>query len=346
MKRACAIALWVALATPALAARDSGGTYSRPAGNPVTTGTPITSTWANALTADLATELTDSLSRSGKGPLLAPLKLYSGGSATTPELVWNDDSNSGFYLIGNDNVGLSIGGTKRWDFAASTSTLTGALTVSGAATLQSTADVTGNATVGGTLGVTGATTLTGLATLSGGIAGAVVDGSSLELNSNAIRVKDLGITTAKIADANVTRAKLAAVGMQVGASSGTFTTTSTTRVDVTNLSVTLTTSGRPVVVALVATGGVVPSSFSIQRKGGSGNAYGELYLMVDATTFGGQTFGVQSAAVGVQYAYPAGLFHIDTAAVAGTYTYKVQAKCFGADMSLGVNNVSLLAYEL
>jgi hypothetical protein len=78
-----------------------------------------------------------------------PLKLYSGGNATTPELSWVDDTNSGFYLIGEDNIGLSLGGTKRWDYAATGSTLTGSLTVSGAATLQN------------TLAVTGATTLTG-----------------------------------------------------------------------------------------------------------------------------------------------------------------------------------------
>lgn len=63
-----------------------------------------------------------------------PLKLYSGGNATTPELVWTDDTNSGFYLIGEDNIGLSLGGTKRWDYAAAGSTLTGTLAVTGAAT--------------------------------------------------------------------------------------------------------------------------------------------------------------------------------------------------------------------
>jgi hypothetical protein len=36
-----------------------------------------------------------------------------------------------------------------------------------------------------------------------------VDGSTLEINSDALRVKDSGITTAKIADTNVTEAKLA-----------------------------------------------------------------------------------------------------------------------------------------
>lgn len=38
---------------------------------------------------------------------------------------------------------------------------------------------------------------------------AIVDSSTIEINSNIIRVKDSGIVTAKIADANVTTAKLA-----------------------------------------------------------------------------------------------------------------------------------------
>jgi hypothetical protein len=84
--------------------------------------------------------------------------LYNGGSAAAPELTWIDDTNSGFYVIGEDNIGLSLGGTKRWDFAAAGSTLTGTLTVSGATTLQSTLGVTGAATLGGTVAITGATT--------------------------------------------------------------------------------------------------------------------------------------------------------------------------------------------
>ena len=72
------------------------------------------------------------------------LLLYSGGNAAAPELSWIDDVNSGFYSIGEDNVGLALGGTKRWDYAAAGSTLTGTLTVSGATTLQSSATVTGS----------------------------------------------------------------------------------------------------------------------------------------------------------------------------------------------------------
>jgi hypothetical protein len=88
--------------------------------------------------------------------------LYNGGSAAAPELTWIDDLNSGFYVIGEDNIGLSLGGTKRWDFAAAGSTLTGTLGVSGATTLSSTLAVTGASTF------TGAATFNGAATFTGG----------------------------------------------------------------------------------------------------------------------------------------------------------------------------------
>jgi hypothetical protein len=131
-----AIGLALGAAGSVWASRDASGTYTLSPSTPFVTGTAISSSAVNTRFADIATELTDSFSRSGKGPMLAPLKLYSGGNATAPELVWNDDTNSGFYLIGEDNVGLSLAGTKRWDFGTAGSTLTGTLGVSGVATFS------------------------------------------------------------------------------------------------------------------------------------------------------------------------------------------------------------------
>jgi hypothetical protein len=56
-------------------ARDNTGTFNLPAGNPVITNTVIESVWANETMADLAAGLTDSLSRSGKGGMNAPLAM-------------------------------------------------------------------------------------------------------------------------------------------------------------------------------------------------------------------------------------------------------------------------------
>jgi hypothetical protein len=46
--------------------RNGSGTYSLPVGNPVVTGTTITSTWANTTLTDIASALTDSLAADGQ----------------------------------------------------------------------------------------------------------------------------------------------------------------------------------------------------------------------------------------------------------------------------------------
>lgn len=55
--------------------RNGSGTYSLPAGNPVVTGTTISSTWANNTLADIASALTDSVAADGQTPMTGPLNL-------------------------------------------------------------------------------------------------------------------------------------------------------------------------------------------------------------------------------------------------------------------------------
>ena len=76
--------------------RNASGTYSLPAGNPVVTGTTITTTWANTTLSDLATEMTDSLSRSGNGGMLDALKMVD-GSAAAPALTFTSEIDLGLY---------------------------------------------------------------------------------------------------------------------------------------------------------------------------------------------------------------------------------------------------------
>jgi hypothetical protein len=62
-------------------ARNGSGTYSLPAGNPVTTGTTISSTWANNTLSDIATALTNSVASDGQTTPTANLPM--GGFAHT-----------------------------------------------------------------------------------------------------------------------------------------------------------------------------------------------------------------------------------------------------------------------
>jgi hypothetical protein len=55
--------------------RNGSGTYSLPAGNPVVTGTTISSTWANNTLTDMATAITGSIAADGQTPITGNLAM-------------------------------------------------------------------------------------------------------------------------------------------------------------------------------------------------------------------------------------------------------------------------------
>jgi len=55
--------------------RNGSGTYNLPAGNPVVTGTTVTSTWANSTMTDIANALTQSVSADGQTPMSGALNM-------------------------------------------------------------------------------------------------------------------------------------------------------------------------------------------------------------------------------------------------------------------------------
>jgi hypothetical protein len=98
-------------------ARNSSGVYSLVAGNPVITGTIIESNWANSTMTDLSTALTDSLSRSGKGGMTAPLKNVS-GTATLPAVVASSFVNTGMYWASATDLRITVNGVDRFRYQA------------------------------------------------------------------------------------------------------------------------------------------------------------------------------------------------------------------------------------
>lgn len=100
------IVLCALLAFPALAARDGAGNYVLPNAS-VTTGQTITSGLWNGNFNDFATEMQDSLSRSGKGGMLVPFKL-SDGTAGAPGLNFTNEVSTGWYRFGATDVRLSL----------------------------------------------------------------------------------------------------------------------------------------------------------------------------------------------------------------------------------------------
>jgi hypothetical protein len=97
--------------------RNATGTYTLVAGNPVTTGAVIESEWANNTMADLASEMTDSLSRTGDGGMEVPLKGVT-GTPTNPTYTFTNFPNSGIYAATGTDVRLSIAGMDRMRWLA------------------------------------------------------------------------------------------------------------------------------------------------------------------------------------------------------------------------------------
>lgn len=76
--------------------RNPSGTYSLPAGNPVVSGTPISSNVHNSTNTDIATALTDSLSRTGLGGMLAPLQ-FADGTESNPSITFSGETTTGIF---------------------------------------------------------------------------------------------------------------------------------------------------------------------------------------------------------------------------------------------------------
>jgi len=97
--------------------RNASGTYTLPAGNPVVSGTLIDSGWANTTLNDIGNEMTDSLSRSGEGGMLAPFRITDGLQAT-PGFAFSNEPSTGFYRAGTNEMWSVVGGTQITQFTA------------------------------------------------------------------------------------------------------------------------------------------------------------------------------------------------------------------------------------
>lgn len=200
----------------ALASRNSSGTMSA-ANGPYISGTTISSTIVNARFADIENELTDSLSRSGKGGMTAPLK-EADGTVAAPSFSFTNEPGTGLYRIGASDLGLAVNGSKKHEWTGSGETVTGTFSVSGVLSMpggfdspgsgifdanitvigSSSLGVTTATSVGAVGGVTGATvTATGL--LSGGTLG-VTGTTNLSGAANLTGATTLGASGTAIAN--------------------------------------------------------------------------------------------------------------------------------------------------
>ncbi len=120
--------------------RDVTGAYTLPVGNPVVTGTAISSTWANTSLSDIASTLTNSLDRLGNGAMLAPIKLPD-GSVSDPAFTFSSEATSGWYRESAGAMSASLLGVKVAQFNANNLVLSGGLLVGTTATGGAVANV-------------------------------------------------------------------------------------------------------------------------------------------------------------------------------------------------------------
>ncbi len=166
----------------------------------------------------------------------------------------------------------------------------------------------------------------------------------LDLNVTTGKINDLAVTTGKINTAAVTQAKkeirttgttVGAGGVAVSNSSGSFSTSSGSYVDVTNLTVTIITLGNPVVLKLVA-GGTSGDESIITLSGIS-----TLKFLRGATSL--PEYNMSNVSTGGTVSIPSSAIQYMDIPAAGTYTYKLQAK---STASVDINYAKLVAYEL
>ena len=299
------------------------------------------------------------------------------GTVGAPAYSWTNDTNSGFYLVANDDLALSIGGTKRAEWtasgtfsdtynpltAATTLTLKGNLAAGSAGsdvTLNTAATRTagnilavqngganrlrltpsGSVVLGGTSGTISTVDATNLSLELRGNKAAADAGADVVVNSTVVRTAGNLLDVRNNSASRFTvdyngqfgRSSLPTVGQQVSASSGTFTTANQVLTDVTNLTVTLVTTGRPVVLMIQPAGGTTASYFLT-----SAVSNGSVLLLRDGS-------GIARFSVFPATSFPSSFVALDVP-TAASHTYKVQVSQ-GAAGTFTVESAVLVAYEL
>lgn len=206
------------------------------------------------------------------------------------------------------------------------------------------------------------------ATITGNLlATSAVDDSTVEISSNSLSLKDGGIFTTKFNDGAVTRAKKTYNIVKSSSSSGSYSQTSGSWTNVTNMSISFTATGRPIFIGLIPADSSAASwigsntgvsgvdeisyKYRLTRDGTQVGGYVEIAsteYIGDGDFINDWAVSIPSVAIGPRFAVGC-VNYIDQPS-AGTYTYRIQAKndstAFSGTPSLGVQEAVLIAVEL
>jgi hypothetical protein len=126
----------------------SGTFLINTAGQPVVTNTVISSTAFNALTADLGTGLSTTITKDGQTTATAKIPFAQGlsaaaasnfaaGTVAAPGLYLATDTGTGLYRIGANNYGFAVSGAKVLDISSTGLSVTGTLSTTSTAVIGS-----------------------------------------------------------------------------------------------------------------------------------------------------------------------------------------------------------------
>ena len=128
--------------------RNGSGQYNLPAGNPVVTGTTITTTWANTTLNDIAASLTASIAADGQTPVTGSLAMNNNkltglglGTTTGDSVEYSQfvaSTTSAVAITGGTINGTSVGATTPASGKFTTLEATGTLTAAGNVSFTST----------------------------------------------------------------------------------------------------------------------------------------------------------------------------------------------------------------
>lgn len=181
------------------------------------------------------------------------------------------------------------------------------------------------------------------------IADATITGATIANGAiTATVVADGTLTVTQVAAANVTRAKLTSF-IQISDSCGSFSTTSSSMVNVTNLSCTLTTTGKPVFLCLVADGDTTNPSYI----GAAATSLGAATMIYTITRDGSPLFTssklgpVLVGTSAITAYFPPCMIRVIDVVSAGTYTYQFQAASTDSlNITAHIVRARLIAWEM